>query len=152
MASNIADVCSAFHRCSVLSQVPLNRTKCVCSCGSSARDACAVKAAPTKLPVTRSCSSNATLADACGGELLQFAERHCGGFLMRLDDAPVIHRNRENGHGLGRSTLEVKEDAPVPELLWGQLLPCHRVHVVTELEEDIAGDTSPGFNPIRSAP
>ena len=47
MAPNMPQVCSAFQRCSVLSQVELNRTKCVCSCGSRARDDVCMKAAPT---------------------------------------------------------------------------------------------------------
>jgi hypothetical protein len=54
---------------------------------------------------------NAALTDACGGELLQFPKRQCGGFLMRLKDAPVIHRNGKNGHGLGWSAPKVEEDA-----------------------------------------
>ena len=57
---------------------------------------------------------------------------------MGLEDAPVIHCDGENGHGLGWRTLEVEEDAPIPTVFRCEVFPGHWVHVVTELEEGIA--------------
>ena len=92
---------------------------------------------------------NATLADARSGELFQFPERHCGGFSVRLQDAPVIHRDGKNGHRFGRSTLEVEEDAPIPTVFRCEVFPGHWVHVVTQLEEHIPRD---GFAGRQSQP
>src|SRR5205807_2406225 len=48
-------------------------------------------------------------ANAGCGELFQFPERNRGRFPVRLQDAAVIHRDGENGHGFGRGTLEVEK-------------------------------------------
>src|SRR6266567_5020888 len=110
MASNMAEVCSAFQRCSVLSQVQLNRTKWVCSCGSRAREEVCRKAAPTRLAVTRSRSSMPPLRMRGCGELFQFPQRNRGRLPVRLNDAAVVHRDGEDRHGLGRGALEVEKD------------------------------------------
>ena len=56
---------------------------------------------------------NAALANAGGGKLFQFTERQGGGFLMRLDDALVIHRHREDRNAFRWGTLKVEENPPV---------------------------------------
>ena len=49
--------------------------------------------------------------DASGGELFQFPECNRGRFPVRLEDAPVIHRDGEDRHGIGRGALEIENDA-----------------------------------------
>ena len=144
----MAEVCSAFQRCSVWSHVPLEQDEMRVQLRiERARGSCARNAAPTKLPGDAILVLNAAFADACSGELLQLAERERGGFLVGLQDTPVIHRDGENGHRFGRSTLEVEEDAPLPGLLRRQLLPGHWLHVVAQSHERLPCD---GFAGRRS--
>ena len=63
---------------------------------------------------------------------------------MRLKDAPVIHRDSKNGHGLWWSALKIEEDAAFSELLRCQLFAGLWMHVVTQLEESIARDRRTG--------
>ena len=140
------DVIMVFR--SVLSQVPLNRTKCVCNCGSSARDDVCRNAAPTRLPVTRSRSSMPPLrmrvaANCSSSRSATVEASRCASRMRRS-----IHRDSKNGHRFGRSTLEVEEDAPISTVLC-EVFPGHWVHVVTQLEEHIARD---GFAGCQSQP
>ena len=83
---------------------------------------------------------DARLADARGGKLLQLAQRHGGRFLMGLDDTPVIHRDRENRHRLGRRTDEIEVEPTAAELLRSELFASHRVQVIAEPQERFSGD------------
>ena len=98
--------CRAFQHRSLSSNVALNTVKCVCNCGSSARNCLCTNAAATRLPVVRSVLT-ALLADARGGEGFEFAERNACGFLMRLHQPLVIQRHRQHRNGFGRGAGEI---------------------------------------------
>ena len=74
-------------------------------------------------------------------ELLKLPQRHRGGLLVCLDDAMVIHRDRQNRHRLGRRADEVEVEPTVPELLRGESFTGHRVQIVAEAQEYFAGDS-----------
>ncbi len=61
---------------------------------------------------------DAALSDASPGELFQFPECEGGRFPVSLNNPSVIHRDGEDGDGLGRRALKVEEDA---SFLSGQL-------------------------------
>ena len=75
---------------------------------------------------------DAAFANPSPGELFQFPERNGGRFPVRLQDAPIIHRDGENGHGFGRSTLEVEEYPPVFGRYLRQLFARGRMQVVAQ--------------------
>ena len=60
---------------------------------------------------------------------------------MCFDDAMVIHRDRQNRHGLGRRADEVEVEPTVPELLRRESFTGHRVQIVAEAQEHFAGDS-----------
>ena len=84
-------------------------------------------------------SSNAPLANPCGGELFQFPERDSRRFLVRLNDTPVIHRDGQNRNGLGRRTHEVEINPAFPEMLRCQLFARLWMLVIAEVQERFTG-------------
>src|SRR2546429_5073955 len=83
---------------------------------------------------------DAALADASAGKLLQFPERDAGGFLVRLDDAPVVHRDGKNRNRFWRRANEVEVNPPRPELLRRELLSRVRVLVIAQAQERFPSD------------
>ena len=59
---------------------------------------------------------------------------------MCLNDALVVHRDRENRNTFGRGTLEIKEDAPVLRGGLCQSFACIGVQIVTQFEKGIPRD------------
>ena len=83
---------------------------------------------------------DAPLPNPCGGELFQFPERDSRRFLVRLDDAPVIHRDGQNRNGLGRRTHEVEINPAFPEMLRRQLFTRFWMLVIAQFQERFTGN------------
>src|SRR5437660_5788306 len=83
---------------------------------------------------------DAALADASAGKLLQFPERDAGGFLVRLDDAAVVHGDGENRNRFWRRANEVEVNPPRPNLLRCQLLSRVLVLVIAQAQERFSRD------------
>src|SRR5438445_5745987 len=79
-------------------------------------------------------------ADASAGKLFQFPERDAGGFLVRFDDAAVVHGDGENRNRFWRRANEVEVNPPRPNLLRCQLLFRVRVLVVAQTQERFPSD------------
>src|SRR5207302_5277728 len=83
---------------------------------------------------------NASFADASAGKLFQFPERDAGGFLVRLDDAAVVHGDGQNRNGLGRRANEVEVNTPRPKLLRRQLFSGVGMLVIAQAQERFTSD------------
>ncbi len=150
---HIAEVCSAFHRCSVLSQVQLNRTKCVCSCGSRAREDVCRNAAPTRLPVVRSWSSMPPLrmrvAANCSSSRSAMVEASWWASMMRWSFIVTARIDTDLGgeqHGSRRRCRRSRNCCGV------NCSPVIGCRLSQSRRNASRVTTSPGCNPNRSAP
>ena len=93
---------------------------------------------------------NTTFSNTCGSELFQFPEGERRGFLVRLNDTPVIHRDRQNRNALWRRTNKVKKDSSAFEILRRQLFVGFRVLVIAQFQECLTTDdlTRPQSQPL----